>query len=411
MRARLGDSHNFGRHVSVRGGRVHKPRTVFWEWLLLAAKSPLRRELAELAAVDGLGRAAFDFLPTVRYYDFSSRNQGELERIALEPLGRLSNGDRLALARSVGRALALFSWLGVADLHWENLVLGVDEQGRVVFGPLDIELILADLSLPTETKLLPDADPEYREICRHACGVRRVLPYLGKPVDAENLLAMAGAYHRLLAFLERRAQRIADAIAGMPGLDRAPIRVCLRGTDEYLRAFSEPLWPPLLDAEAEQLERGDIPYFFRLYGRPGIHYYANRALTETRRLPLRGDVPKLDPLLRLSRGLRSPSRKTLHEQGLFTLLGAFDHPDLSGRYGDGGLFVKFGARRITLGLPDGSELSTRRDLRAFVSSVYQPCRCGEVRSVFVPAQTRCRLGAEPRRAGRATGPVSSRAPG
>jgi hypothetical protein len=26
-----------------------------------------------------------------------------------------------------------------------------------VFAPLDIEMILADLSLPTETKLLPDA--------------------------------------------------------------------------------------------------------------------------------------------------------------------------------------------------------------------------------------------------------------
>ncbi len=46
-----------------------------------------------------------------------------------------------------------------------------------------------------------------------------------------------------------------------------------------MRALSVPLWPPLLDAEAEQLARGDIPYFFRLYGRRGIFYYQNRALT------------------------------------------------------------------------------------------------------------------------------------
>ena len=34
---------------------------------------------------------------------------------------------------------------------------------------------------------------------------------------------------------------------------------------------------------------------------------------------------------------------------------------------------------------------TRRDLSAFVSSVYLPCQCGEVRSVFVPAVTVCEL--------------------
>ena len=35
------------------------------------------------------------------------------------------------------------------------------------------------------------------------------------------------------------------------------------------------------------------------------------------------------------------------------------------------------------------ELESRRDLSAFVGSVYLPCRCGEVHSVFVPAVTVC----------------------
>src|SRR5262249_30178372 len=156
------------------------------------------------------------------------------------------------------------------------------------------EIILADLSLPTETKLLPDADPEVAAICRHACGVRRVLPYLGKPVGAEHVLLIAGAYRRTLAFLDRHASAVAEVFAHLPGLREAPIRVLLRGTDEYVRARSEPVWPPLLDAEAEQLARGDIPYFFRLYGRQGIHYYADEALTRIERLPREGDVPQLD---------------------------------------------------------------------------------------------------------------------
>jgi hypothetical protein len=386
-RGDLGDSHNFGRRVSLRKGRVAKPRTLLWEWLLLAAESPLRQLLADASEREGLGP---DFLPTLKFHGPKIGADGEVEHITLSPLPRPSAGSRRALATVVGRSLALFSWLGVADLHWENLVLGVDAQKRLVFGPLDVEMILGDLALPTETKLLPDPDPEYAEICRHACGVRRVLPYLGKPVLAGDLLAMLAAYRATLAMLEGQAKAIGAIVSGLPELRDAPIRVCLRGTGEYVRARSEPVWPPLLDAEREQMERGDIPYFFRLYGRQGIHYYADPSLTELRRLPSKGDVPRLEPLLDVGRGLRGASRKTLRDEGVFALLGAFDHPSLTGTHALDSLEVTFSARRIVVKLPGGEELHSRRNLRAFVGSVYLPCRCGEVRSVFVPQVTTCK---------------------
>jgi hypothetical protein len=388
-RTHLGDSHNFGRRVSVVGDRIHKPRTILWEWLILGAGSPLRQFLGEAAKRDGLGREAFSFLPELKFFPSSAREGGDVERITLDPLPTPSTQDRRALARIVGRALAIFSWLGVSDLHWENLVLGVSPRGRVVFAPLDIEMILADLSLPTETKLLPDADPEYAAICRHACGVRRVLPYLGKPVCAPDLLAMAAAYDATLAFLGRHAGGVADVFARLPGLRETPIRVCLRGTDEYVRARSKPPWPPLLDAEREQLARGDIPYFFRLYGRPGIHFYGDPSLRLLKRIPLEGDVPRLDPVLRLSRGLRSPTRKKLREEGLITLLDAFDHPSLTGQHKSDRLEATFKARAVVVRLPTGEELHARRNMNAFVGSVYLPCSCGEVRSVFVPPVTVC----------------------
>jgi hypothetical protein len=390
-RAKLGDLHNFGRRVELDGERVRKPRTVLWEWLVLCAESPLRRLLDSAAEQEHLGAGAFAFLPSLKFSRWREKTSGEVERIRLHPL-RASARTQTELATVVGRALALFSWLGVADLHWENLVLGRDEAGRIVFGPLDIEMILADLSLPTETKLLPDADPEYAEICRHAAGARRALAWLGKPVDAPHLLSMAAAYRATLVFLDRHSAALARAIASAPGLREAPLRVLLRGTDEYVRAHLQPLWPPLLDAEREQLERGDIPYFFRLYGKPGIHYYAEPSLKQLGRLPLAGDVPQLDPLLQLSRNLRSPSRKRLREDGLFTLLGAFDHAALTGTHAHPELTATFGPRRIVLRLPDGEELHSRRNLRAFVSSVYLDCSCGEVRSVFVPPVTVCQSG-------------------
>ncbi len=384
----LGDSHNFGRRVSRRAGRIAKPRTLSWEWLVLCAESPLRRLLEDAAEREGLGRDAFGFLPTLEFFELKGRAGGEVESVQLEPLATLDAQGKRALAVIVGRSLALWSWLGLADLHWENLVLGLDARGRMVFGPLDVEMILADFSRPTETKLLPDADPEYAVICRHAAGVRRVLPYLGKPISAPDLVEMASAYRSTLRLLDRNAAEIAGAFESVPDLREAPIRVCLRGTAEYVSPGPE-LWPPFLEAETEQLARGDIPYFFRLYGRPGIHYYGNEALTELKHLPLSGDVPQLDPLLQLSRGLRSPSRKKLHSEGLFTLLGAFDHRSLSGAHQGGELEIAFRGRTLVVRLPDGEELETGRDLSAFVGSVYLPCTCGEVRSVFVPPVSVC----------------------
>jgi len=369
---------------------VKKPRTVFWEWLVLGVDSPLRRLLAVAAEREGLGPEAFGFLPALRFR--RGLREGEVERMELAPLGRLSLQGKRELAVVVGRSLALFSWLGVADLHWENLALGRGAQRELTFAPLDIEIALSELSLPTETKLLPDADPEYAEICRHAAGVRRVLPYLGKPVEGRDLVTMAEAYLGMLAFLERHASAIARSIARAPGFRQAPIRVCLRGTDEYVRARSVPPWPPLLEAELEQLERGDIPYFFRLYGQPGIRFFENRALTATGMLPRKGDVPQLAPLLSTTRGFRSASRQKLGTAGVFALLGAFDHPALAGRQRSGELAVTFGVRRLTVGLPSGEVLSAPRALGALVGSVYLGCRCGEVRSVLVPAVTRCRGG-------------------
>jgi len=389
VRPQLGDSHNFGRRVSLRDGRITKPRTLLWEWLLLSTESPLRQLLDQAAEQDGLGPNAFGFLPALEFFGSRGPEGGEVARLELQPLPALTAETRADLAVIVGRSLALWSWLGVADLHWENLVLGLDQRERIVFGPLDIEMILAELSRPTETKLLPDADPEYAALCRHASGVRRVLPYLGKPIAIADLLGVAGAYRRTLAFLDRHGNELADVFANLPGLGDAPLRVLLRSTGDYVRTDKASLWPPLLDAEAEQLARGDIPYFFRRYGRAGIHYYANQTLTEIAQLPLRGDVPQLDPMLPVSRGLRSPARKKLREEGLFTVLGAFDHPSFTGRHVGAELTLTFSKRNLVVTFPDGNELQTSRNLRAFVGSVYLPCACGEVRTVFVPPVSVC----------------------
>lgn len=368
---------------------MQKPRCLFWEQLLLDRESPLRKLLSRLAEQSGHDPRFFEFLPNLSFFPDASGLGGEVMRVSLEPIGSVTEARRRELAEVVGRSLALWSWLGAQDLHWENLALGVDEEERIVFGPLDVELLLADLSLPTETKLLPDADPEYADLCRHAAGVRRVLPYLGKPLAAELLLTVAGAYRETLLLLERHAVDVGKLLTELPGLPEAPIRVLLRSTADYAHADSPELWPPLLRAEREQLARGDVPYFFRLYGKKGIFYYTSSDLRERGRLPLRGDVPQLEPLLDLARGLRSPSRLKLLQDGFFTVLGAFDHRSLDGRHRSDALELSFGARTLSARFRDGEELSTSRRLGAFVGSVYLPCLCGEVQSVLAPEKTAC----------------------
>ena len=69
-------------------------------------------------------------------------------------------------------------------------------------------------------------------------------------------LARAAACRSRPAYLGRHARAVADVFARLPGLAETPIRVCLRGTDEYVRARPEPLWPPLLDGEAEHVASG-----------------------------------------------------------------------------------------------------------------------------------------------------------
>lgn len=419
----LGDSHNFGRRVSAQDGRIHKPRTVFWEWLLLSAESPLRKQLDCIAKADS-GRVGFDFLPNLHVERSSAKEigssdadekgvrrqtptgplgkEGVVDHVSLQPLRIRGAEDRRRLAEAAGRAIALFSWLGLGDLHWENLALGSSPKSPIQLVPLDIELMLDDHALPTHTRLLPEADPDYAALYQHACGIRRILPFLGKPVAVPDLVAMVAAYHRTLASLDQHSEAIAKAILTLPDLPEAPLRVCLRSTGDYLRRDGK-MHPPLLAAEKEQLDRGDIPYFFRLYGRPGIHYFADAALTTCHRIPARGDVPQLAPLLSLAKGLRSANRRTLREQGLFCLLAAFDHPTFSGEHAHGDIHVRFAARRLVVRIDGEDELDTRRDLHDFVSSVYQPCRCGEVASPLVPKVTRCQAMPEPRSHRRAGG--------
>jgi len=302
---------------------------------MLSTGSPLRRFLESEGELDFLPALAID------------RRRGRVERLKLAPLRK---GREDELAAIVGKSLALWAWLGVADLHWENMALGV-QKGRLVLGPLDIEMMFGDMRLPTQTKLIPEADPEYGEELRRAAGVRVALVHLGAPIRGEHLVAIVMAYRATLDFLDRHTKEIARILQPFD----APIRVLLRATSDYMK---DPVpWPPLLECEREQMDRGDVPYFFRLRGKRGIRWFKDARLRTT------GIVPAdTEPLL--PRTMRSPSRRVLREQGTLAVVGAFDHPSLTGKHGP----LTLGKRIV---FEDGGDvMECPRNLRAIVGSVY-----------------------------------------
>ena len=170
-------------------------------------------------------------------------------------------------------------------------------------------------------------------------------------------------------------------------LRRTPIRVCLRGTADYM-VPPERADPPFRPEELAQLARGDIPYFFHIYGQSGV--FAFDSPDRARVVRLR--QTRANPALQVARHLRSPSRASLAAQGLFAVIAAFDHKGLTGGvFQDEGFELRCTRRQLIAGPRDGGA-ETRRDLSAFVGSVYLPCACGEDRAVFAAPPRVCVAG-------------------
>ena len=175
---------------------------------------------------------------------------------------------------------------------------------------------------------------------------------------------------------------IADVISSLPDLRETRSHLLAR-TEAYVLASED--FGRRAEAEVSTGTR-DIPYSSACMD---ARITTTATTRSARERSLSRDVPQLDPILSLARGPARSVSQSWREEGLFLLLSAFDHPALTGRHTSDELEVSFGGRELVIKLPSGEELRSARDLSAHVSSVYLPCRCGEVRSVFVPSVTVC----------------------
>lgn len=258
----LSEPHNFGQRVlRLENGWIQKPRTMFWERLFLSAGT-FREQISAQFLNSNLQIDPFECFTCL---SFSGNDLVECFRG--EPVQDMKADE----ARKLGAAIALMAFFGVVDLNMENVQFARREQ-RFVFAPLDIECIGADVSHLAQSFLAYSKQvPEFK------CGLVSLLPLLRKNRDALACGLLVGYLDTLAHALTIEGQ-LDLIMARAIGLERPPIRVLLRPTKSYsgfmngtAKAKEFAISP--LASEIEQMQRGDIPYYFRYPDEEVIYHY------------------------------------------------------------------------------------------------------------------------------------------
>lgn len=116
----FGDSHNFGIKVQIfkELGLVYKPRSVFWEEWILSEKSSLRN-WSRNNTHKSIYKSPFVSMSKIEFYNESlSTNEALVKLIA--PIEKVST-DNIDF-KQIGQLLGIATWLGIDDLHIENII-------------------------------------------------------------------------------------------------------------------------------------------------------------------------------------------------------------------------------------------------------------------------------------------------
>ena len=272
----LGDVHNFGRRVTKSNGIIVKPRTLYWEELFLSEHSLLRRTLNNVFQ-EAETKSPLESFPNLHFAHNSNYTGGTVTELCLLPLHELESSEFNQFAYSIGQLIALSCWFGITDLHKDNIKTGIQKPRKFVACPIDIETIFENVKLPSQTLLIHNKNEP--EIPKNKLGIQPIKP-LQKPDDTPRILPIIDGFWTTSEILETSRKRLLDSVFKSPTAFEAPIRYIHRSTLTYHQIASGELKAPenLLSEELAQLNRGDIPYFFRYLDDPNIYYFADNAL-------------------------------------------------------------------------------------------------------------------------------------
>jgi len=259
----LADTHNFGQQVKrIQQGTdalpcfyFDKPRSVYWEWLFFGQTSPLKN-VFEIKARDPH--------KTLSHYLFNldieilGKWRGRSKEVAEWP-GEVTNEHFYAF----GVLIAYCYIFGIRDLHKQNLI-----KTESHFQVVDAEVVFTRLILPSETLLLP-----FKHIGYELAGIG-VFANNKSEHTTEQKQKIIDGYIDLFKLVMVRKNEI-DKVLGELDLRSHPVRVIVRNTSEYKNILN---LPPanFLDSELMQLERGDIPFFFKYLGCDSLFWTEKR---------------------------------------------------------------------------------------------------------------------------------------
>ena len=257
------DRHNFGRAVEMKerasGTWFQKPRSVFWEHLFFGKDSPLLPIFQVIGPNGSEPVSKYLFNLEVEVIDAWGGVSKEVLGEEILPTPEHFYGFGVLLGYSY-----LF---GIRDLHCQNVVMT-----RTHLQAIDAEVVLTNLLLPHESVLLP-----FKDVTQSFAGIGK----FGRSVasfSAEEINALFSGYVDLMSVAFSQVEPLLKSMAALD-LKSHPVRVIIRNTGIYRAHISgaAPLGD-LLPEEARQLERGDIPYFFRQIGRPDLLWVSSSNL-------------------------------------------------------------------------------------------------------------------------------------
>jgi hypothetical protein len=267
MKESLADLHNFGQRVTLETGPdghllYKKPRPIYWEWLFFGLDSPLVPFLQEDHHRD-FGSVANSVFGLQVKYNSSDRGIGHSREVPTLTDLPESNAKDFG---QFGMLLGYCYVLGIQDLHYQNVVRTRDRTQVI-----DAEVVLSNLILPSETLLLPLLDRPWSN-----AGIRYHQPDKNK-FSINQIKSLIEGFSYSLQAVARKSLPLTESIEReLSKHDPFPIRVILRDTIKYLNGTADIEGKPLFSEEIEQINRGDVPYFFKFLNSDEVYFYTSR---------------------------------------------------------------------------------------------------------------------------------------
>ncbi len=166
-----------------------------------------------------------------------------------------------------GQLLGYCYYFGIQDIHKDNLL--ITNTGLQV---VDVEQALSNLLLPNQTLLFP-TDKKLA----WSAGINALTQDPLELIPNTEAKALIDGYQSITECFFAQLSHLREILqAHESDFKNYPIRIFFRGTRDYANLLEKKTTiENLLLEENIQLERGDIPYFFKFINRNQVFYYTS----------------------------------------------------------------------------------------------------------------------------------------